>query len=499
MEALLNEWITVKPSTPLIVDLDGSLLRTDTLHEMLAAAVTRPGVLARAVFTFVTKGRAGLKHYLASNVSIDVDLLPVNVRVLEFVQAEAANGRDVYLATGADSTVADRVVRRIPVFAGQFASDGHENLTSHAKADLLVATFGAQGFDYVGNSKHDRAVWEQADRSYLAASGRVPRWTRGLDFTEVLREEGKPTWRLWLKELRVHQSVKSLVMFLPMLAAHDFALHSILLLLAAFVTFAAMSSSVYLLNDTLDLRSDRVHATKANRPLAAGRILPIHALAVSVLLAVAALASAVLIDIGFAIVLVGYAILTLAYSFWLKRVTLIDVAVLALLYMVRILAGAVIANTELSFWFTAVALFLFISLALVKRYTELTRPSDLKDDASLPGRGYTRGDAVVVLPLGIGAGMAVLLLMAIYLQSDAVHLLYPSGVFLWLVIPTMFYWIGNIWIEAGRGAVHDDPIIFALKNRASLASGAFVFALFVVASTPLASVARDAYSSWIGR
>ncbi|NTV38401.1 MAG: UbiA family prenyltransferase, partial [Demequinaceae bacterium] len=350
-----------------------------------------------------------------------------------------------------------------------------------------------------GNSKHDRAIWAHAGRSYLAANGQVRRWARDIDFAEVLREEGKPTWRLWLKELRVHQSVKSLVMFLPILAAHDFAIRSLLLLVAGFVTFAAMSSSVYLLNDTLDLRSDRVHATKANRPLAAGRILPIHALAVSALLAAAAIASALVIDLGFAIVLFGYAILTLAYSVWLKRVTLIDVAVLALLYMVRILAGAVISNTELSFWFTAVALFFFISLALVKRYTELTRPTELEADAKLPGRGYSRADAAVVLPLGVGAGMAVLLLMAIYLQSDAVHLLYPSGVFLWLVIPTMFYWIGNIWIEAGRGAVHDDPIIFALKNKASLAAAVFVLALFAVASTPLASIARDVYSSWTGQ
>lgn len=489
----------MKPQTPLIVDLDGSLLRTDTLHEMLAAALTTPRILAGAAVHFVARGRAGLKHYLASHVTLDVDLLPVNTRVLEFVEAQAATGREVYLATGADATIANRVVRRFPFFAGALASDGHRNLTSLAKADLLTAKFGAQGFDYIGNSKHDRAVWNQSERSYLATIGQAPRWARGIDFAEVLREEGKPTWLLWLKELRVHQSVKSLVMFLPMLAAHDFAVRPLMLLVAGFFTFAAMSSSVYLLNDTLDLRSDRVHAAKVNRPLAAGRILPINALAASVLLTIAALVSAFLIDLGFAIVLVSYALLTLAYSFWLKRITLIDVAVLALLYMIRIVAGAVISNTELSFWFTAVALFLFVSLALVKRYTELTRPNDLEADAHLPGRGYSRADAAVILPLGIGSGMAVLLLMAIYLQSDAVHLLYPSDVLLWLVIPTLFYWIGNIWIEAGRGAVHDDPIIFALKNKASLASAAFMFALFAAASTPLASAARSVYDGWLGR
>jgi 4-hydroxybenzoate polyprenyltransferase len=480
----------------LIVDLDGSLLRTDTLHEMLAAALTHPRVLAGSALHFATRGKAGLKAYLARHVSLDVSLLPVNERVLEFVQSQADRGRSVYIASGTDASIAAAVADRFPLFAGHYASDGHANLTSRAKADALVAEFGAAGFDYIGNSKHDRAVWEKADRSYLVASGRAPGWSQGIDFAEVLREEGKPTWRLWLKELRVHQSVKSLVMFLPILAAHDFALRSILLLAAGFVTFAAMSSSVYLLNDSLDLQSDRVHATKAHRPLASGRILPLHALAAGVFLAVGSLVSAVLIDLGFAIVLVCYALLTVAYSFWLKRVTLVDVAVLALLYMIRIVAGAVISNTELSFWFTALALFFFISLALVKRYTELTRPSALESDAMLPGRGYSRVDAPVVLMLGVGSGMAVLLLMAIYLQSDAVHLIYPSEGVLWLAIPAMFYWIGNIWIAAGRGAVHDDPIIFALKNKASLAAGAFIVALFVIASTPLASTARDVYSSW---
>lgn len=498
------ERIDVNSTPPLIVDLDGSLLRGDSLHEGVAASLSRPGVLLGAARALATNGRAALKRYLADRADVDADLLPVNRAVLDFVRAEHESGRKIYLATGADSSLASAIARRFPEFDGSFGSDGTTNLTSENKLELLVAQFGAKGFDYVGNSTKDIAVWREANRAYLVAPGgsgsAVPRWARGIEFAGVLHEEGKSAWRVWLKELRVHQSLKNLLLFLPLLAAHDFGnARSVLLLIAGFIAFTFMASSVYLLNDLLDLRSDRMHARKSQRPLAAGLILPLHALGVSALLAVVALAAALAIGIPFFVVLVGYAVLTCLYSFWLKRVTLVDVVVLAMLYMVRILAGAVISGISLSFWFTGVALFLFVSLALVKRYTELSRPVAPDAHHALPGRGYVRSDAAVVLPLGIGAGMAVLLLMAIYLQSDAVARLYPSGVFLWLVIPAMFYWIANIWIQAGRGAMHDDPIIFALRNPASLIAAAIIALLFLAASTPLASIVMQALAGFGAR
>lgn len=482
---------------PLVVDLDGTLLRGDSLHESVAAALTKPRALLGAASALMTGGRAALKRHLARATELDVGLLPVNEAVLSFVRSEHAAGRRVVLATGADSSIADAIVRRFPEFEGAFGSDGTTNLTSSAKAELLVEQFGAGGFDYIGNSTKDRKVWDRAANSYLATarSGGAPGWARSIDFAGVLAEPTKPAWRVWLKELRVHQSLKNLLLFLPLIAAHEFSdPRLILLLVAGFVAFTFMASSVYLLNDLLDVRSDRLHPRKSQRPIAAGRILPLHALAVSVVLAVIALAGSVVIGAGFALVLVSYAILTCLYSFWLKRVALVDITVLAMLYMIRILAGAVIAGIALSFWFTGVALFLFVSLALVKRYTELARTS-ADTGHTVPGRGYTRSDSAVVLALGIGAGTAVLLLMAIYLQTDAVARLYPSGVFLWLVIPAMFYWIGNIWIQAGRGNMHDDPIIFALKNPASLVAGGVIVLLFLAASSPLAAIIKQVLSA----
>jgi 4-hydroxybenzoate polyprenyltransferase len=498
LAALPKDRIDVNSTTPLIVDLDGSLLRTDSLHESLAAALGRPRVIIGAFWQLARYGKAAMKRHLAAKVTVDANLLPVNQEVVAFLRSERESGRAIYLATGADSSLAEDIAIRFPEFAGTFASDGRINLTSVNKAELLVREFGAQGFDYVGNSAADRAVWHQARAAYLVTPRResqnLPQWADEIDFAGVIREDAGPAWWIWMKELRVHQSLKNVLLFLPILAAHSFELRTILFLSAGFVSFTLMAWSVYLLNDLLDLRSDRLHERKALRPLASGLIQPMQALVASAMLAIVSVVTALAIGVGFTVVLLLYAALTCSYSFRLKRVPLVDVTVLAMLYMIRILAGAVIATVELSFWFTGVALFLFISLALVKRYTELSRPGTANASGILPGRGYSRSDATVILPLGIGSGMAVLLLMAIYLQSSAVAVLYPSGVFLWLVIPALFYWIGNIWIQAGRGAMHDDPIVFALKNRASLISGGVIAGLFILASTHLAALAERVFS-----
>lgn len=490
-----SEWRNVDNARPLIVDLDGTLVRTDTLHELIARAVKHPRVLVGAATALVRGGKAGMKKHLADKVPLATETLPLNGAVVRFVADEIATGRQVLLATGADSRIAHAAALRVDGLGVVGASDGSINLTSEAKATALVERFGVGGFDYVGNSTDDIAVWNKASQRYLATLRNRPRWSLKVADLQLISDEQRPAWRVWVKELRLYQSLKNLVLFLPALAAHDFSARTILLAAFGYMVFTFMASSVYLLNDLVDLDSDRVHQRKSGRPLAAGLILPLRALGASAVLAIVALVGATLMDPAFAVVLVGYAILTSAYSFWLKRVTLVDVALLAMLYMVRILAGAVITDTPLSFWFISVALFLFLSLALVKRYTELARQP--ADATAIPGRGYIPSDAAVILPLGVGAGVAVVLLMATYLQSDAVRLLYPSAVVLWLVIPVMFYWIGNFWIQAGRGGMHDDPILFALKDPRSLVAGLLMFMLFVVASTNVTDAAREALR-WLG-
>lgn len=467
---------------PLIVDVDGTLLATDSLHEYIAAALPHPWLVVAAGFRLLARGRAGFKRFLAERVDLDVDLLPVNEVVVGLIRERSAAGDPVLLATGADSALAAKLLLRFEVLEGYFASDGVTNLTSTRKADRLVAEFGDGGFDYVGNSRADLAVWRRAAGAYLLSdSSATPSWSRTIAFDSVLHASKPPAWRAWAKELRVHQTLKNLLLFLPLVAAHQLGQPvEILRVLAGFALFSFAAFAVYLVNDILDLRSDRLHPSKSRRPIAAGRISALRGLLASGGFIVVAIVGAAFLDPSFAVVLAGYAVLTCLYSFWLKKIILVDVIILALLYMVRILAGAVLTAVPLSFWFTSVTLFLFISLALAKRYTELRRSAAAEP---VPGRGYSGIDATVVLALGIAVGVSVLLLLASYIQSDAVSALYPSSPVLWLAIPTIFYWIGHLWLQAGRGTMHDDPVIFALRDRSSVISAGVALIIFIIAST----------------
>lgn len=483
----------MQPQRPLIVDVDGTLLRSDSLQEAVAANLRHPFALIRASIVLMFRGKAAMKQVLAQTGRTDVSSLPFNTATLTLVQGRVASGGAVYLATGADQSVAESLITRIDGIAGVFASDGVVNLTGVTKAQSLVEEFGEAGFDYAGNSRADIPVWASSHDAYMATMLRsgIPRWARTLTFDQILRDPAPPLARAWTKELRLHQSLKNLLLFLPLLAAHELADPTrVLSALGGFVAFCLMASSVYLVNDLLDVSADRAHVRKRNRPIAAGWISPLHALLISAILAVGALSIALFLSPRFLAVLVAYAILTTAYSVWLKRIVLIDIVVLALLYMVRIVAGAVATDIALSFWFTGVTLFLFLSLALVKRYAEAHQARSNARD--IPGRGYFGDDVHAILALGTSAGVASVLLLATYIQSSAVSVLYPAPTILWLVIPLFFYWISNLWMKAGRGQMNDDPVIFALRDRASVVCALLIVITFVVASLPsMADLGHD--------
>jgi len=472
----------VSEQKPLVVDLDGSLLRTDSLHETFAAALRRPTVLFRACGALVRHGRAAMKRELA-HADVDFRHAPLNTAVVDLIGRRADAGAEIVLATAADERVATLVRPQVPAIGQVLASDGRTNLNGPRKAAALVERFGEGGYDYVGNHPTDIAVWAHADGRYLAtrlADG-IPAWTRGESFTAVLRDPSPPALKTWAKGLRIHQSLKNLLLFLPLIAAHEFAsAPTVVRALVGFLSFSLMAFSVYLLNDTLDIPADRAHPRKRKRPVAAGWISPVQAMCAGAALVAVSLILAVALGGAFLLVLLAYATLTTSYSFWLKRVAIVDIVVLALLYMIRIVAGAVVTGITLSFWFTSVTLFLFLSLALVKRYAEAHQARSGTRD--MRGRGYSGDDVHAILALGTSAGVAAVLLMAIYIQSDAVSQLYPAPAALWLVIPLVFYWIANLWLKAGRGEMHDDPLVFALRDKASLIAAALIFFVFVAAS-----------------
>lgn len=466
-----------------MVDLDGSYLKTDTLHELIAVALRRPSVLLQAVVALGRGGKAQFKAVLAEHLHLDIATLPRNAEVEALVSRARDNGQTVILATGADRAIAGEFTGPEEPFSEYLASDGEVNLTGERKAAALVERFGERGFDYVGNSSADLAVWEHSAAKYLAVpNARASKRYAGVSFDAILSAHGRRSAAAWMKAIRPHQSAKNVLLVLPLIASHQLGnAQAWALLIAGMLVFTLMASSVYLLNDTLDLNSDRLHAKKSRRPIAAGDILPGHALGASALLLAVALLGGGLLGFEFFLVLLCYAVVTVAYSFWLKRVVLVDVITLAMLYMVRIVAGAVLVGVALSFWLASVSVFLFLSLAFAKRFAEISSARG-EGHKALPGRGYRHGDAAVLAALGIGAGTASLVFLASYIQSQNVQLLYSGPSLLWLVVPIYFYWIANLWIEASRGGMHEDPVLFALKNPASRISAALIAAIFIAAT-----------------
>lgn len=477
---------------PLVVDLDGSLLRVDTLHESIVRQLRSPATIIRAVSALRSRGKAGFKAALASGAAVEVATLPVNEAVLEYVRGQADRGRTIVLATGANTHIASAIAERFGVFDEVLSSDGVTNLTSSAKAERLEQQFGAGGFDYIGNSFADLAVWKVARNALFAGVAEPSGALTSVAFSAKLIDQAPDRRRVWLKQVRLHQSAKNVLVFLPMIAAHEFFTTGVLLrAVLAFIAFTLMASAVYLLNDTLDLEVDRAHTKKRRRPQAAGWISPLHALGVGAALSVISFIISATLGLGFFLVISIYAALTLSYSWVLKRLTLIDVITLALLYMIRIFAGAVATGIELSFWFTGVTLFLFLSLAFVKRFSEI---SGHAEGELIPGRGYRGSDRSVVQALGVSSGIAAILLLAVYVQSDAVALLYPAATLLWLSIPAVFFWFAHVWITASRGDMHEDPVVFALRNRTSLISAAIIAGLFIVATLPQIATLVDVFT-----
>jgi 4-hydroxybenzoate polyprenyltransferase/phosphoserine phosphatase len=454
------------PEEPVLcVDLDGTLVATDLLHESLVRGVKRsPWTLVRCA-GWLASGRARLKEGLAADCEVEAHLLPYREEVVTFLREEHARGRRIVLATASWSTLASQVAGHLGLFDQVLATSAQGNLKGSAKARALVAAFGERGFDYVGDSRADFEVWRHARKAY--AVGPVARAMPGDIRVERVFAVASSGWRAALRAMRPHQWTKNLLVFVPLLAAHRLAdAGSVLAALQGFAAFCLAASSAYLLNDLADLGADRAHARKRSRPLAAGEL----SIAAGALLAIACLAGSFLaawsLPRGFGAWLAAYVALTLLYSFALKRRAVVDVITLAGLYTIRIVAGAFAIAVALSFWLLAFSMFLFFSLALVKRYAELLGPAS-GGEAALPGRGYIPGDREVVLALGTASGMMSALVLALYMNGDTVLTLYSHPGALWLLCPLLLYWIARVWLIAARGRMDDDPVLFAARDATS--------------------------------
>ncbi|RZF28487.1 UbiA family prenyltransferase [Paraburkholderia sp. UYCP14C] len=455
-------------SVPLCVDLDGTLTSTDLLAESFLMLVKKNPMYLFACIVWLLKGKACLKAEIAKRISIDVSVLPYNTSFVSYLRDQRKSGRDLYLCTASNQQLADQIASHFGFFSGVLASDEVRNLKGSQKGCVLTDHFGHRGFDYCGNELADLPVWKQARGAIVVGDHRIAAAAEKVNEVILIFEEKRSLWRLVAKEMRVYQWVKNLLIFVPLLASHRFTdLPTVLAEVTAFFSFSFCASAGYLLNDMLDLNADRRHPNKKHRPFASGQLSLTFGMMLTVTLLIASAALASRLDPLFGVVLAGYFVATLLYSFKLKRLVLVDVFALAALYTSRIIAGGTAGDIVLSDWLILFSVMMFLSLAMVKRYTELDALLR-HGEASASGRGYDTHDLGILRSFGTASGYVAVLILALYLNSSDVHALYRHPHALWVLFGLLLYWISRAWMLAFRGEMHDDPIVYAVRNRFSL-------------------------------
>jgi len=456
---------------PLVVDLDGTLINTDSLFEGAALVLARNPLLPVLFPWWLRRGKAALKREIADRAQLDVELLPYNEPLLDYLRGERQR-RSLLLCTGADDRVASAVATHLGLFDAVIASSDAVNMSASTKAAALVARFGVGGFDYVGNDVSDLPVFAQARRAVVVNPTFALRRRLGrvANLERMHQTPSGVALASYLRALRPHQWAKNLLVFVPLLATLDVAnLRPVLPAVLAFIAFSLVASAGYLLNDLFDLRADRRHPRKRLRPLASGAFTIKNALVAIPALLLAGFVLAARISGLFVAVLLLYCVCTGLYTFWLKRVPLLDTLVLAALYTLRILAGAAAIVVVPSVWLLSFSMFFFLSLALAKRHSELIEMEGGEESHGIPGREYGREDLSTLIAQGSASGYAAVLVLALYIDSSAVREHYRHPEVIWLICPLVLYWVNKLWLNSQRKQINDDPVIWALKNRVSRA------------------------------
>jgi 4-hydroxybenzoate polyprenyltransferase/phosphoserine phosphatase len=468
---------------PLCVDLDGTLVKTDTFAQALLLLIrTRPAALFFLPH-WAAGGLAAFKRRIAQEIALDPAVLPYHPGLLTFLQSERAKGRALILTTASDALPAHAVAAHLGLFSDVIASDGQTNLKAARKCEALIARFGKKGFDYAGNASDDLPVWDAA-QEIIAVNPCAPvRRTLKNRSARIFEDRvSKPV--AWLKALRVHQWMKNVLIFLPMLLAHELTAPALYIKAAiAFLAFSLAASAIYIFNDLFDLHADQHHPRKRLRPFAAGDLSLLAAAVVAPLLVLASLSIALLLPPAFMAVLLIYLTATTLYSWRFKQIALLDVMTLAGLYALRILAGTAAYGIETSTWLIAFSIFLFFSLAMVKRYAELQEVSQEHPEAVRGrGRGYSAADLPLLAGFGAGSGCVSVLVLALYINSEKVVQFYKTTAALWLLCPLLLYWIARIWLLASRGELSDDPLDFAARDPQTWLIGALSAAVLIFGS-----------------
>jgi len=477
----MGVWMSIANWNPakltLVVDLDDTLIRTDSLLENFWAAWSVQWKTPIEAARTLARGKFALKHRLGEIGQIDPARLPYNPDVLEMIEQWRARGGRVVLVTGATQAMADAVAGHLGLFDAAYGSKEGVNLTGARKAQFLEETFGPAGYSYIGDAPADFAVWQGAAAAVTvnpskAFQARVEALIA--DATHLpARRAGM---RDYLEAMRPHQWLKNVLVFLPMLAGHALDLVTALQAVLAFVAFSLVASATYILNDLLDLSADRAHPRKCQRPFASGRVRLIHGTWMVPALGLAGAGIALAGGLQLFAVLLIYAGVTILYSIKLKRLAMIDICTLAVLYSLRVLAGSAATGIASSLWLLAFTTFFFFSLAAVKRYAELVDGA-ASGRTMATGRGYRVDDRAIVGNIMVSSGLVSVLVLALYANSEPVQRLYHNPEFLWGVCLVLLFWTNRIALLTHRGDMHDDPVVFAMRDRVSLCCGLVVAVL----------------------
>jgi len=471
------------PRSVLCVDLDGTLLKTDMMWECVISLLkVNPAALLGAP-AWLLQGRAGFKRKLAQRAIVDVATLPYQSDLLEFLSSQRQLGRRIVLVTAADGSLAQSVALHLGLFDEVLHSEEGLNLKGKTKAELLQSKFSKTGFAYIGNSRADLPVWKAARAGYVVGSKQLARRASAVTAIEGVFEKPTASVWTWLRAFRGHHWAKNLLLFLPLLLAHKLRSGPLLTVAAGFLLFSFCASSIYILNDLLDLHSDREHPWKRKRPFASGETSIPMGLLVSALLVTVTILLGFWLSVSFGGVLTAYSAATLWYTLQLKRLALVDVFVLSSFYTLRIWGGSLVSSVPLSEWFLGFSLFFFLALAMAKRYSELTHAGSLVESGN-SGRAYSQADRGLLMHLGIGSTFSAVVIFALYTQSKEVLNLYPRPNLLLLICPVILYWLSRLWLKANRGELDEDPVTLSLGDPVSYLVAALIIFMLLLSSRP---------------
>jgi 4-hydroxybenzoate polyprenyltransferase len=434
---------------------------------------------------WLLRGKAFAKKKLAEAGLIDPSRLPYNNDLIAFLQKEREDGRKLVLVTASDKQAALPIAEHLHIFDDVIASDGNNNLKGKVKSSKLMNVFGEKEFIYAGNDNSDLHVWRNAQSAIMVNTSRgLSKAVRS--FVPVMQEfAGKGnTLKALVKALRPYQWVKNILVFVPIAVSEQpLDLEAFVATCLMFVALCLGASGLYLINDLMDLETDRGHPVKRRRPFASG-LLPLRYGFVAPVMVAAASAIALSISLRCLVIVLLYMLISLLYSTFLKKQPLIDVFCLALLYTVRIIGGGFSSGVHISIWLLNFSGFFFLALAFLKRYAEYMN-NGVGTELQHTRRGYNNADHEMLQIMGIGSSLISAVVFSLYINTAKAYHIYHHPATLWGIVPVVVYWQFRLWFAAGRGQMHDDPILYSLKDWVSYICVSLILFHYVLAKTDM--------------